>query len=236
MGLLDLERAQAQASTMEKKQKKVDAQINEWKQKCNDLQGEVDKSQKDARVASSEVLKIRANFQDLEEKYDGVKKENRALAAEVQSMNEQLSDGGRSSVEVEKLQRKLGLENEELQLALGEAEGALQQEEAKLLKLQLENANLKASTDKRYAEKENELDAPRKNQQRQLAALQATIDAELKLKADMLKERSVVENTIIDLESALDAATKGTGDYQKTIKSLQVQNKELASQLASETE
>merc|ERR1711962_436 len=106
----------------------------------------------------------------------------------------------------------------------------------KLLKLQLENANLKASTDKRYAEKENELDASCKNQQRQLAALQATIDAELKLKADMLKERSVVENTIIDLEAALDGATKNTGDYQKTIKSLQVQNKELASQLASETE
>merc|ERR1712096_568134 len=97
--LLDLERAQAQASTMEKKQKKVDAQINEWKQKCADLQGEVDKAQKDSRNASSEVLKIRANFQDLEEKYDSVKKENRALAAEVQSMNERLSDGGRSSVE-----------------------------------------------------------------------------------------------------------------------------------------
>ena len=61
--LLDLERAQAQANSMEKKQKKVDAQINEWKQKCADLQGEVDKAQKDSRVASSEVLKIRANFQ-----------------------------------------------------------------------------------------------------------------------------------------------------------------------------
>merc|ERR1712096_365178 len=48
--LLDLERAQSQASSIEKKQKKVDAQINEWKQKCNDLQGEVDKPQKDARV------------------------------------------------------------------------------------------------------------------------------------------------------------------------------------------
>merc|ERR1712180_323557 len=98
--------------------------------------------------------------------------------------------------------------------ALGEAEGALQQEEAKLIKLQLEHAALKSSSDKRYADKENELDSARKNQQRQIQALQATIDAELKLKADM------------------HGATKNTGDYQKTIKSLQVQNKELTAMVA----
>jgi len=234
--LLDLERAQAQASTMEKKQKKVDAQINEWKQKCNDLQGEVDKSQKDARVASSEVLKIRANFQDLEEKYDGVKKENRALAAEVQSMNEQLSDGGRSSVEVEKLQRKLGLENEELQLALEEAEGALEQEEAKLLKLQLEYTQLKQSSDRKYADKEDELDTSRKNHQRQLEALQATIDAELRTKSDMQRDRKTYENHIIELENSLDSATKNTTDYQKTIKKLQLQIKDLQQMVDDEVQ
>ena len=102
------------------------------------------------------------------------------MAAELQSMNEQLSDGGRSNVEVEKLQRKLGLENEELQLALEEAEGALEQEEAKLLKLQLEYTQLKQSSDRKLADKEDELDTSRKNHQRQLEALQATIDAELR--------------------------------------------------------
>jgi myosin heavy subunit len=234
--LLDLERAQSQASTMEKKQKKVDAQINEWKQKCADLQGEVDKAQKDARVASSEVLKIRANFQDLEEKYDGVKKENRALAAEVQSMNEQLSDGGRSSVEVEKLQRKLGLENEELQLALEEAEGALEQEEAKLLKLQLEYTQLKQSSDRKFADKEDELDTSRKNHQRQLEALQATIDAELRTKSDMQRDRKTYENHIIELENSLDSATKNTTDYQKTIKKLQLQIKDLQQMVDDEVQ
>jgi len=234
--LLDLERAQAQASSMEKKQKKVDAQINEWKQKCADLQGEVDKAQKDARVASSEVLKIRANFQDLEEKYDGCKKENRALAAEVQSMNEQLSDGGRSNVEVEKLQRKLGLENEELQLALEEAEGALEQEEAKLLKLQLEYTQLKQSSDRKLADKEDELDTSRKNHNRQLEALQATIDAELRTKSDMQRDRKTYENHIIELENSLDAATKNTTDYQKTIKKLQSQIKELQQMVDDEVQ
>merc|ERR1712119_81292 len=195
-----------------KKAKKVDALVAEGKNKALELQGEVDKAQKDARAAAADAVKVRGALNDAEEAVDAAKKENRALAAEVASLKENMSEGGRSNAEVDKIQRKLGLENEELQLALGEAEGALQQEESKLLKLQLENANLKASTDKRYAEKENELDASRKNQQRQLASLQATIDAELKLKADMLKEKSVGDNKLIDLETALDAATKGTGD------------------------
>merc|ERR1712142_736010 len=178
----------------------------------------------------------RANFQDLEEKYDGVKKENRALAAEVQSMNEQLSDGGRSSVEVEKLQRKLGLENEELQLALEEAEGALEQEEAKLLKLQLEYTQLKQSSDRKYADKEDELDTSRKNHQRQLEALQATIDAELRTKSDMQRDRKTYENHIIELENSLDSATKNTTDYQKTIKKLQLQIKDLQQMVDDEVQ
>jgi len=234
--LLELERAEAAVSSADKKAKKIDGQIAEWKQKTVDLQGEVDKAQKEARAAAADAVKIRGSLAESEETVDAAKKENRALAAEVASLKEILSDGGRSNAEVEKIQRKLGLENEELQLALGEAEGALQQEEAKLLKLQMEHAALKQTSDKRYADKENELDTSRKNQQRQLQALQSTIDAEIKLKAEMLKEKSTVEAAIIDLEAALDAATKGTGDYQKTIKSLQVQNKELQALLASETE
>jgi len=234
--LLEVERAQAAVASADKKAKKFDGLVAEAKAKAADLQGEVDKAQKDARAAAADVVKIRGALADTEADVDATKKENRALAAEVASLKESMSDGGRSNAEVEKIQRKLGMENEELVLALGEAEGALQQEEAKLLKLQMEHAALKSSSDKRYADKENELDASRKNQQRQIQALQATIDAELKLKADMQKERGNVENTILDLEAALDGATKNTGDYQKTIKSLQVQNKELTAMVASETE
>ena len=47
--------AQTAASQMEKKQKKVDAQINEWKVKCDEVQTELEGSQKTARQASAEV-------------------------------------------------------------------------------------------------------------------------------------------------------------------------------------
>ena len=40
---------------MDKKQKKVDQQIAEWKHKCDEIQTEMEKAQKDARNYSSEV-------------------------------------------------------------------------------------------------------------------------------------------------------------------------------------
>ena len=83
-----------------------------------------------------------------------------------------MSGGGKSSVEVEKLQRKLGAENEELSASLEEAEAALAQEEGKNLKLTLEYAALKAATEKKASEKDEELETARKNHQKQLGALQ----------------------------------------------------------------
>lgn len=65
---------------MEKKQKKVDAQINEWKLKCDEIQNELDKSQKDAREYSAEVLKLRAENEDMSDSFNVLKKENKSLA------------------------------------------------------------------------------------------------------------------------------------------------------------
>merc|ERR1712013_817812 len=56
------------------------------------------------------------------------------------------------------LQRKLGAENEELSASLEEAEAALAQEEGKNLKLTLEYAALKAATEKKASEKDEELE------------------------------------------------------------------------------
>ena len=49
---------QAQASNLEKKQKKVDQQINEWKLKCDEIQADLDKAQRDVRSYSTEVRQI----------------------------------------------------------------------------------------------------------------------------------------------------------------------------------
>merc|ERR1712002_73958 len=208
---------------------------NEWKLKADEIQGELDKSQKDCRNAATENVKVRTALEDATEKYESIRKENKALVAELASITDQLSEGGKSSVEVEKLRRKLGLENEELQAALEEAEAALEQEEGKLLKIQLEFAQLKQSTDRKLAEKDEEGETTRKNHHRQLESLQATIDAELRAKGELLKSRKKYETDILELEGQLYSATRGTGEYQKTVKKLQAQIKELQNMLDDES-
>merc|ERR1712042_305737 len=172
----------------------------EWAAKAEELKGQVEVAEKNARNSAAEVVKARANAADLEESLDASKKEARSLAAEVKSIGEQLSGGGKSSVEVENLQRKLGAENEELSGALEDAEAALGTSEAALLKLQLEHVALKQATDRAAAAKDEELETSRKNHQRALAALQGTIDAEVKTKADLVRDKKALEGSIIELE------------------------------------
>lgn len=147
------------------------------------------------------------------------------LAAELQAISDQLSEGGKSSAEVEKVRRKLGMENEELQVALEEAELALESEEAKFLKMQLEMTQMKQTLERKMSEKDEELENVRKNHQRQLEALQSTIDNEQKSKSELQKGRKKHDSDIADLEAQLEAALRTSGDYQKAVKKLQSQIK-----------
>ena len=52
----------------------------------------------------------------------------------------------------------------------------------------------------------------------------------------MQRDRKTYENHIIELENSLDAATKNTTDYQKTIKKLQMQIKELQQMVDDEVQ
>lgn len=50
-----LSQVQTNCANLEKKQKKFDQQINEWKIRCDELQADVDNAQKEARNYSTEV-------------------------------------------------------------------------------------------------------------------------------------------------------------------------------------
>jgi len=233
--LLDLERAQAQAFGLEKKQKKVDAQIGEWKSKCEEVQAEGDKASRDARNYSTELLKLRAAHEDVTDKFDALKKENRVLSAELSSVTDQLSEGGKVSHEIEKMRRKLELEKEELGTALEEAETALEIEEGKLLKIQLEYTQLKQASDRKYNEKEEEIESLRKNHQRQIASMTHMMDTQNKTGGENAKIRKRLEDHISELEASRDGAFRETNDFNKTNKKLAASVKELQGLLEDES-
>jgi len=59
---LEVERAQTLAAQLEKKQKYFDKIVAEWKQKVDELVGELDASQKECRNYSTELFRLKAVF------------------------------------------------------------------------------------------------------------------------------------------------------------------------------
>merc|ERR1711922_108824 len=155
------------------------------------------------------------------EQLDVVKRENKNLADEIKDLLDQLGDGGRSIHELDKQRRRLEVEKEELQSALEEAEAALEQEENKVLRAQLELGQVRQEIDRRIQEKEEEFDNTRKNHNRAMESLAASLEAEQRAKSEALRIKKKLESDINELEIALDHANKANSEGQKAIKRYQ---------------
>merc|ERR1712219_50530 len=160
------------------------------------------------------------------EQLDIVKRENKNLADEIKDLLDQLGDGGRSIHELDKQRRRLEVEKEELQAALEEAEAALEQEENKVLRAQLELGQVRQEIDRKIQEKVEEFDNTRKNHQRAMDSMQASLEAESRAKAEALRIKKKLESDINELEIALDHANKANAEALKSIKRYQGQLRE----------
>jgi myosin heavy chain 6/7 len=136
----------------------------------------------------------------------------------LQDLLDQIGEGGRSIHEIEKARRRLEVEKDELQAALEEAESALESEENKVLRAQLELSQIRQDIDRRIQEKEEEFENTRKNHQRAMDSMQASLEAEAKGKAEALRMKKKLEADINELEIALDHANKAYAESQKSIK------------------
>merc|ERR1712000_619052 len=177
----------------EKRAKNFDKVLGEWLSKANDVQAEVAASQDEGRNYSSELFRLNAAQDEAVEQLDIVKRENKNLADEIKDLLDQLGEGGRSIHDLDKQRRRLEQEKEELQGALEEAEGTLEQEENKVLRAQLELGQVKQEIDRRVAEKEEEFNNTRKNHQRAMESMSASLEAEQKAKGEALRVKKALE-------------------------------------------
>merc|ERR1711997_770044 len=223
---LEYERVNAAAIVTEKRAENFDKVVGEWKLKVGDLGGELEASQRECRNYNSEVFRLRAGWEEVNEQLDAVKRENKNLADEIKDLLDQLGEGGRSIHELDKQRRRLEVEKEELQSALEEAEAALEQEENKVLRAQLELGQVRQEIDRRIQEKEEEFDNTRKNHQRAMDSLAASLEGEQRAKGEALRIKKKLESDINELEIALDHANKANAEGQKAIKRYQGQLRE----------
>merc|ERR1712088_30648 len=224
-----------EAIDTERRGKNFDKVVGEWKAKADDIAAEVDASQKECRNYNSELFRLKAAWDETMEQLDVVKRENKNLADEIKDLLDQLGDGGRSIHELDKQRRRLEVEKEELQAALEEAEAALEQEENKVLRAQLELGQVRQEIDRKIHEKEEEFDNTRKNHQRAMDSMQASLEAESRAKAEALRIKKKLESDINELEIALDHSNKANAEAHKSIKRYQAQLRDTEGLLESET-
>merc|ERR1711926_17442 len=98
--------------------------------------------------------------------------------------------------------------------------------ENKVLRAQLELSQVRQEIDGRVAEKEEEFNNTRKNHQRAMESLGASLEAEQRAKAEALRIKKKLEGDINELEIALDHANKANNEAQKSIKRYQAQLRE----------
>merc|ERR1712240_275830 len=223
---MEYERVHAAALITEKRGKNFDKVLGEWQAKAADVAAEVEASQNEGRNYSSELFRLKSAQDEALEQLDIVKRENKNLADEIKDLLDQLGDGGRSIHDLDKQRRRLEQEKEELQAALEEAEGALEQEENNVLRAQLELSQVRQEIDRRVAEKEEEFNNTRKNHQRAMESMSASLEAEQKAKGEALRVKKALEGEINELEIGLDHANKANSEGLKSIKRSQAQLKE----------
>uniref|UniRef100_A0ACB8F601 Uncharacterized protein n=1 Tax=Sphaerodactylus townsendi TaxID=933632 RepID=A0ACB8F601_9SAUR len=109
--------------------------------------------------------------------------------------------------------------------------GALEHEESKTLRIQLELSQIKADVDRKLAEKDEEFENLRRNHQRAMDSMQASLDAEAKARNEAIRLRKKMEGDLNEMEIQLSHANRQAAESQKLVRQLQAQMKDLQVEL-----
>ena len=123
---IELERANAAAAALEKKQRSFDKILEEQKAKHDELLGEYDTSQKDVRNASNEVFKMKNTYEEAMDGLESAKREHKQLQEDLADLTDQLAEGGKSIHELEKAKRSIEVERNEVLATMEETEAAVE--------------------------------------------------------------------------------------------------------------
>ncbi|XP_010853315.1 PREDICTED: myosin-7B [Bison bison bison] len=192
---LELERATSAAAALDKKQRHLERALEERRRQEEEMQRELEAAQREARSLGTELFRLRHSHEEALEALETLRRENKNLQEEISDLTDQVGLSGKSVQELEKAKKALEGEKSELQAALEEAEGALELEETKTLRIQLELSQVKAEVDRKLAEKDEECTNLRRNHQRAVESLQASLDAETRARNEALRLKKKMEAT-----------------------------------------
>uniref|UniRef100_A0AAV2JTZ1 Myosin heavy chain n=1 Tax=Knipowitschia caucasica TaxID=637954 RepID=A0AAV2JTZ1_KNICA len=229
--MVDVERSNAAAAALDKKQRNFDKILSECKQKYEESQAELESSQKEARSLSTELFKLKNSYEEALEHLDTMKRENKNLQEEIADLTEQIGENGKSIHELEKIRKQIDQEKSEIQTALEEAEASLEHEEGKILRIQLEFNQVRADLERKLAEKDEEMEQAKRNQQRIVDNLQSSLEAETRSRNEALRLKKKMEGDLNEMEIQLSQANRQAAEAQKQLKSAHAHLKDTQLQL-----
>lgn len=87
-----LPQANNAAAVLDKKQRMLDKQLGDWRQKCEELLGEVESCQKESRQHAAELFKLKTAYEESVEHSEALRRENKAFQGNIYSLLNDLND------------------------------------------------------------------------------------------------------------------------------------------------
>ncbi|KAM9324263.1 myosin-4-like [Gastrophryne carolinensis] len=224
--MADVERANGTAAGLDKKQRNFDKVLVEWKQKYEEGQAELEAAQKEARGLSTDIFKMKNAYEEALELVESLRRENKNLQQEIIDLTDQIGESAKCINELEKSKKQVEQDKNELQAAVEEAEGSLEHEESKILRTQLELNQVKSEVDRKIAEKDEEIEQLKRNNQRVVDSMQSTLDAEIRSRNDALRVKKKMEGDLNELEIQLNHSNRQVAEVQKVFRNTQAQLKD----------
>lgn len=64
---------------LDKKQRMLDKQLGDWRQKCDELLAEVESCQKESKQHAAELFKLKTTYEESVEQNEALRRENKAF-------------------------------------------------------------------------------------------------------------------------------------------------------------
>lgn len=226
--IIDLEKANNTARELQKRVEHLEKVNIEIKSRLDETLQLYDQSQRDLRNKQTEIQRLTHELDKTREQKDALSRENKKLSDDLHDARNQLADANRRLHELEIECRRLENEREELTAAYKEAEAGRKAEEQRAQRLTAELGQYRHEVERRLQEKDEEIDAIRKQTSIEIEQLSArVVEAETKLKTEVTRIKKKLQIQITELELSLDVANKNNIELQKTIKKQSLQLTEI---------
>ncbi|KAH8364765.1 hypothetical protein KR084_011203 [Drosophila pseudotakahashii] len=226
--IIDLEKSNNSCRELTKSVNTLEKHNVELKSRLDETIILYESSQRDLKNKHADLVRTVHELDKVKDSNNQLVRENKKLGDDLHEAKGAINELNRRLHELELELRRLENERDELTAAYKEAEAGRKAEEQRGQRLAADFNQYRHDAERRLAEKDEEIEAIRKQTSIEIEQLNArVIEAETRLKTEVVRIKKKLQIQITELEMSLDVANKTNIDLQKVIKKQSLQLTEL---------